>query len=410
MYVNLALEREQPANRRASFFGEAAPQGAVAPATCGRYETGEVLKSHNQGHLSPDVIPHARGLLLADYGVDWRTPPDSMKRERALKDWLDETVKVIAANPTTKIRILGFSDCVGKERHNQDLRRGRAIKTLALFQQLLGSGPAWNSLKAKTVVEAAPTGEYVASNDTVAGRAQNRGVLVQSQRTIDMKPTTVRGCVVRPSQAKVLPLMRLIPNVPFDRSKLPLNYRLDAKKVVGETAADISKHTHTAGIVLEAVHWGIVAAEIFASAGVLAIAAPLLAVAAGFFALGSGCAQAAEVVAKNWSTRGYARGIVIGANGKKISEVKERFGNDCCPRDNFCDSEKIAKANYLMGLFVGYLHGRMLCPNQREWFWRDLGQRAGDQSHLGPSAKWSDHDLTLWYASMAGTFQCAHLE
>ena len=88
-----------------------------------------------------------------------------------------------------------------------------------------------------------------------------------------MKPTKV--CVARQSPA--LPLMRLIPNVPFDRSKLPLTYRLDAKKIVGETAADIWKHAHTAGIVLEAVHAGIVLAEIFAIASVLAIAAPLLA-------------------------------------------------------------------------------------------------------------------------------------
>src|SRR5262245_19008231 len=384
----------------------------VPPMNCPNYEKGEVQKSRTtQGHLLSNVITHTRGLLLADFGVDWRTPPESLKREKALQDWLAEMVKVIAANPTTTIRILGFSDCVGNERNNQVLRRGRAIKTRALFNQMLGNGAAWNSLKSKIVfADAAPAGDYVASNATVEGRAQNRGVLIETQRSIDMKPTAVAGCVVRPSQALVYPLMRLIPNVPFDRSKLPLTYRLDAKKIVGETAKDISQNGHKAHFVIEAAHWGIVALEIFADAGLLAIAAPVLAAAAGFLALGAGCAEAAEEVAKYWSARGYARGIVVGANGRKARELKERFGNDCCPRDDFCENEKVAKANYLMGLFVGFMHGRMLCPNQREWFWRDLGRRMGDQSHLGPTTRWSDHDWTMWYASAAGAFLGAHLD
>jgi len=405
MYLNVARD-----NERTSFLGDAFGRDTAPPATCVKqYETGEEHKSFNPpSHLPSDVIVHPRGLLLADYGVDWRTPPSTMHREKALKDWLVEAVKVIDANPTTGIRIIGYSDCVGKERHNKDLRLGRAKKTLALFAEMLGAGKSWNTLKSKTTTEAAPTGDYIASNDTVEGRAQNRGVLLVSHRVIDMKPTTIKGCVVRPS--KVLPLSRLIPNVPFDRSKLPLNYRVNAKDIVGETAADLSKHAHSATIVVELVHAGVVALEIFEAASVLAIAAPVLAAAAGFLALGSGCMQAAEVVAKSWATLGYARGIVVGANGKKIREVKERFGNDCCPKDDFCDNERTAKSNYLMGLLVGYLHGRALCPNQREWFWRDLGKRVGDQSHLGPPSSWSDHDLTLWYAGMAGTFRGAHLE
>ena len=397
MYLSQALDG----------FGQP-PQTGVTPANCGNHEPGEVFKSHNQGHLSKDVIQHPRGLLLADYGVDWRHPPDSMKHEKALKDWLNELVKVIAANPTTKVRLLGFSDCVGKERHNAWLREGRAIKTLALFHEMLGSGAAWDRLKSKATTEAARTGDYVASNATIEGRAQNRGVLITSERTIDNKPTTVPGCVVKPKQKLLFPLMRALPNVPFDRSQLPLNYRIDAKKVVGETAQDLYKHAHEASIAVEAAHWGIVLAKIFGAGSVLGIGAPLLALAANFLALGSGCMQAAEAVAKTWATNGYIKGVVIGANGKPLREVKERFGNDCCPRDNHCDNERIAKANYLLGLFVGWVHGRMLCPNQREWFWRDLGHRAGDQSHLGPPSKWSDHDLTLWYASMAGVFR-AHV-
>lgn len=390
------------------FLGE--PQ-STPTMNCPNYDRSEVQKSRTaQGHLPSDVIEHPRGLLIADFLVNWRTPRESLKRDGLLQGWLRTMGEVIRANPSTKIRILGFSDCVGNEKNNNLLRRGRALRVLRLLNQMLGNGIQWNSFKSKIeFARAAPAGEYVSDNSTVEGRAQNRGVLIEHQRSIDMKPTAVAGCVVRPSQALVYPMMRLIPNVPFDRSKLPLTYRLDAKKIVGETAKDISQNGHKAGFVIEAAHWGIVALEIFAEAGILAIAAPMLAAVAGFLALGAGCAGVAEEVAKNWSARGYSRGIVVGANGRKARELKQRFGNDCCPPDNFCDTEKIAKANYLMGLFVGYMHGRMLCPNQREWFWRDLGHRMGDQFHLGPSTRWSDHDWTLWYASAAGTFR-AHLD
>jgi len=114
MYLSQALDG----------FGQS-PQTGVTPANCGTHAPGEVFKSHNQGHLSKDVIQHTRGLLLADYGVDWRSPPDSMKHEQALKDWLAETVNVIAANPTTKIRLLGFSDCV-EQFEGEDGHRGGA--------------------------------------------------------------------------------------------------------------------------------------------------------------------------------------------------------------------------------------------------------------------------------------------
>ena len=75
-----------------------------------------------------------------------------------------------------------------------------------------------------------------------------------------------------------------------------------------------------------------------------------------------------------------------------------------------CDNEKIMKANYLMGLFVGYMHGRLLCPNQREWFWRDLGHRMGPQPHLGPPTGWSDRQWTNWFTEAAAAFRGAHLE
>src|SRR6478672_3763892 len=100
---------------------EAMPMGGPAnrqkpQMTCPKYDRDEVQKSRTaQGHLLSDIIAHPRGLLIGDFGVDWRTPRESLKREKALQDWLGTIAQVIQANPTTKIRILGFSDCVGNE-------------------------------------------------------------------------------------------------------------------------------------------------------------------------------------------------------------------------------------------------------------------------------------------------------
>lgn len=409
MYLRVGeVQGQQPGD---SFLGEALPQGPERLANCRDYEKGEVQKSRTaQGHLPSDVIVHPRGLLLADFVVNWRAPRESLKREKALQDWLATTVKVIAANPTTAIRILGFSDCLGNERNNQLLRRGRAIQARALLHRMLGNGAAWNSLKSKIVfTDGAPTGDYAASNATAEGRAQNRSVLLESHRSVGMDPIVVSGCVVRPSQVQTYPLMGLIPNVPFDRAMLPLVYRLDAKKIVRKTAQDISQKGSKAKFVIELVDMGITAAEIFGEAGILGVLSRFLSAAAGFLALGEGCAEAAEEVAKKWSARGYSRGVVVGADGRKAVDLKARFGNDIFP-SGICETAKVAKANYLAGLYFGFQHGRTLCPNQREWFWRDLGQRMGDQSSLGPSSRWSDHERTLWYASAAGTFRNAHLD
>jgi outer membrane protein OmpA-like peptidoglycan-associated protein len=165
----------------------------VSTTTCLPYQKGEVEKSKTQaGFIPSDVIEHARGLLIADFGVDWRTPKSSVKDNSILKKWLTTIMEVIRANPTTKIRILGFSDCVGKEKGNGLLRRGRARRVHQLLYQLLRASPQWKELNTRiTYVGAAPAGEYVADNGTVEGRAQNRGVLIEHTREVTFEPHRV---------------------------------------------------------------------------------------------------------------------------------------------------------------------------------------------------------------------------
>jgi hypothetical protein len=177
---------EQAQRREAAVDGFAGYFGGVpaVAATCAPYSSGEVDKSRSAaGHLTPDVIEHARGLVIRDFGVDWRHVKSAVGSEPALKKWVQEIVQVIRANPATTIRILGFSDCVGPERDNRLLRRGRAQRVQQLLQQMAGS--AWPVLKPKIgLVDSAPIDDYLDVNSTVAGRAGNRAVLIESTRSI----------------------------------------------------------------------------------------------------------------------------------------------------------------------------------------------------------------------------------
>jgi outer membrane protein OmpA-like peptidoglycan-associated protein len=165
-------------------------QALAATTLCPSYQRGEVQRSRTQqGHLPSDVIVHPRGLLLADFGVDWRTPKSSVSRDATLRNRVNEIIQVVRANPTTRITISGYSDCVGRERDNSVLRRGRARRVLQLLQHLAGRN--WVVLRTRITVRAAPAGEYVADNATVTGRATNRGVLIESVRDVPFEPDVI---------------------------------------------------------------------------------------------------------------------------------------------------------------------------------------------------------------------------
>ena len=168
-------------------------QAQAVTTLCPSYQRGEVQRSRTQhGHLPSDVIEHPRGLLIADFGVDWRTPKSSVNRDPTLRNWLNTIIQVVRANPTTRITITGYSDCVGRERDNSFLRNGRARRVLELLQRLAGRD--WGVLRAKITVRAAPAGDYLADNATVTGRATNRAVLIESTRTVQFdEPDVITG-------------------------------------------------------------------------------------------------------------------------------------------------------------------------------------------------------------------------
>lgn len=157
----------------------------VQNSICFSYAPQEIAISKTEaGHLTPDVVLLPQGLVLPnpampntvlscqylvirDFGVDWRHLKLATKNEQLLKDSLTrfETDKSLA------FRIVGYSDCVGVERNNFLLRRGRARNVFQLF----GSS-ARSRVLAVTV---APQGTYLTDNSTIAARASTRAVVVE---------------------------------------------------------------------------------------------------------------------------------------------------------------------------------------------------------------------------------------
>ena len=72
-------------------------------------------------------------------------------------------------NPLTDVQILGFTDNTGSYAVNEKLSNERAS---AVLTYLVNSGVSPTRLTAKGI----PMADYVASNETAAGRAQNRRV------------------------------------------------------------------------------------------------------------------------------------------------------------------------------------------------------------------------------------------
>ncbi len=211
-------------------------------------------------------------------------------------------------------------------------------------------------------------------------------------------------------------LPRAIPDDPNYARYVPIEYRLDAKAIVGDLAQDLSKG-QSAHVYVEAAHWGIAAAEMFELVEGLALvgpllvfAGPVLAFAGSFMALGVPYMEAAEHFANEWSASGYSRGVVMGADRRRGRQMIETFGNlYFAPNDQFPRARDISVANYRAGLAAGYYQGRMLTENQRKIFWRDLGQRMGDQSGRGPHTAWGAKQWSDWYYDVAVVFRRYHL-
>jgi len=220
------------------------------------------------------------------------------------------------------------------------------------------------------------------------------------------------------AQQSVFALVRAIPDDPDFQKYVPLDFRLNAKKMVGEVAQDLKSQGASAHTYIELAHAGIELTEIFellsglpALAGTLAAVAPLLGVVAIGYGLGAPYYEIAQGIAENWSATGFSKGVAMGADGRKAKLVKDYFGNAYFSDNKFLPNGKsIAAANYRMGLIVGYAQGRRLSKNQRAIFWNDIKQRMGYQSYRGASKGWNRTEWIDWDQTVANIFRRDHLD
>lgn len=98
-------------------------------------------------------------------------PTNGTTLSSSAKNELTRFASSLINNPDTNVQIYGFTDNTGSYSVNERVATGRAD---AVRTYLLNSGVAANRLSATAL----PMQDYVASNDTEAGRAQNRRVEV----------------------------------------------------------------------------------------------------------------------------------------------------------------------------------------------------------------------------------------
>lgn len=94
---------------------------------------------------------------------------DSANLTQQAQDNLNKLVPVFKQNPETNVTVYGYTDSVGKPSYNLGLSERRANSVISY---LVANGLDRSRFKASGMGEADP----VASNDTDAGRAQNRRV------------------------------------------------------------------------------------------------------------------------------------------------------------------------------------------------------------------------------------------
>lgn len=142
-----------------------------------------------------------------------------------------------------------------------------------------------------------------------------------------------------------------------------------------EKSIDVAESIHVAWEIFGPELAGLLGLSV--SAVSIAVAA-VAGIAAPFLAIGAGYAKGWEKVSKDWSRSGYSWGVVTGASGEKWDLVKERLGQRS-PVQNTFDAHAgvVAQKAFNVGLAAGYLCGRDLAwnPNKRKFFWNSIRPR-----------------------------------
>lgn len=180
--------------------------------------------------------------------------------------------------------------------------------------------------------------------------------------------------------------------------------------------------------VFDAVEGAHATLEIFGVevAGLLGVAMPIVAGAAGFIAnllaLGAGYAEARDIVSKRAVISGFAHGVAMGADRRSWKYAKDMFWqNNPYRYDTPMDEAigKIGQKSFNLGLVSGFIQGRQLTapgkPStlQEQFFWKSIGQAMtpGDRVKYGGDAKqWPKSLWSDWYITVAGVFAALYVK
>ncbi len=120
----------------------------------------EVEKVTDQNGLQAIKVTFNGGILF---------PTNGTTLSASAKSDLTQFAASLLNNPETNVQIFGYTDNTGSYQVNERVATGRAD---AVLTYLLHSGVSASRLTARGI----PMADYVASNDTPEGRAQNRRV------------------------------------------------------------------------------------------------------------------------------------------------------------------------------------------------------------------------------------------
>lgn len=109
--------------------------------------------------------------ILVHFDADILFAVDSASLDQSSQEKLSEFASVLVEYPKTAVVVQGHTDSTGSEEYNERLSERRAT---AVMNQLIGRGVDGSRITAIGYGESHP----VASNETEAGRAQNRRVNV----------------------------------------------------------------------------------------------------------------------------------------------------------------------------------------------------------------------------------------
>ena len=155
------------AHGRVTYTGTAPDQDTV---TTKRATFADYTASFTAAQGSIEVDPNAVAASLTDLlagGANFGTASAELSAEATTK--LDDVIKIMMDNPSTRLTVEGYTDNQGDAATNQALSEARAQ---AVVDYLVAGGIAADRLSAVGYGEENP----IASNDTPEGRAKNRRI------------------------------------------------------------------------------------------------------------------------------------------------------------------------------------------------------------------------------------------